>query len=212
MDKIKLNDMRKRMLGFDGVMPFRFGVYHTIFAMPFLTLMLFAVAFFTGDSDWAWMAVGGWCIVIAQFVYMVIYDPPMTAREGKRKLYCIVSQEALDKMTIRKEGKADRFIRGKFAAQVGHAFLHSWWDSYMRFNADAIAYRSSPHAYKIALLVASDAQLVALEDTYRDICGVSLVTDAGFTVFNGQTMTCLGIGPILEADVRDDLKGLKLLT
>lgn len=119
------------------------------------------------------------------------------------KMYCIFSKEALAKMNG---------IRGKLAAQAGHAYLHSWWDASARFPKDTQAYLSSGHARKITLVVDTDAELRALEATYRKLCGVSLVVDAGFTVFDGPTVTCLGIGPISEGRVGDDLRELKTLT
>lgn len=203
---------RKSMLSINGVMPFRWGIYHFIYAFALVSVILLVWGLVFKAGGLLWMLAGAWAILISQFCWMVLMDPPASAKAGKRKLYCVVSREALDKMTVKKEGQADTFLRGKFAAQCGHAYLHAWWDAFVRFNADAIAYRSSQHAFKIAVVVDSDAQLVALEDTYRDRCGVSLVTDAGFTVFNGQpTITCLGIGPIHEDDIGQDLKDLKLL-
>lgn len=119
----------------------------------------------------------------------------------KRRLYCIFSKEAVAKM---------KGNRGKLAAQAGHAFLHAYWDAEARFCGPTEHYRASPHAFKIVLIVDTDAELVALRDAYQDQCGVSLTTDAGFTVFDEPTITCLGIGPIEEDAVGDDLKGLKL--
>lgn len=212
MKNDRLARARKAMLEFNGVMPFRYGFYTFAYGAAIGTIGLVIIALVT--SNWAlmWMIGGLWVTLIALLFFMVIMDPLGEAtREGKRKLYCVVSREALAKMTVVKEGKPDQFIRGKFAAQAGHAYLHAWWDAFERFNADAVAYRSSKHAFKIAVVVDSDAQLVALQDAYRDKCGVSLVTDAGFTVFDQPTVTCLGLGPIHEDDIGDDLKGLKLL-
>lgn len=114
-------------------------------------------------------------------------------------------------------------IRGKMMTQAGHAYLHAYWDSEKRFRsyegglggdhiADHQLYRSSDHAYKITLVVETVEQLQALHDAYRNICGVSLVTDAGFTVFKEPTTTCLGLGPISEDLIGEDLKALKTLT
>lgn len=118
------------------------------------------------------------------------------------KMYCVVSREALAKMNGN---------RGKLASQAGHAYLHAWWDSATRFTMDAFAYNTSGVAYKITLVVDTDDELRELEALYKDICGVSLVTDAGRTVFKEPTVTCLGIGPI-DPDMREDkLKSLKPL-
>ena len=190
------------MLEWEGVMPFRYGFYHFVYGFALASVFLIMLGLVLSLPGLLWMVGGGWAILVSQLFFMVIMDPPSDSREGARKLYCIVSREALDKM---------KGNRGKLGAQAGHAFLHAWWDAFLRFNGDAIAYRKSQHAYKITLVVDTDAALVALEDTYRDVCGVSLVTDAGFTVFNQPTMTCLGLGPIHVDDIGQDLKALKTL-
>ncbi len=135
----------------------------------------------------------------------------------KIKMYAIFCKEAVDKM---------KGSRGKLAAQAGHAFLHSFWNAteeyigeegnlhpvnYQKFS-QATKYRNSSHAYKIGLIVDNEDQLKELQEKYSDICGTSLVTDAGFTVFNEPTITCLGIGPIQEDNIGDDLKALKIFS
>jgi peptidyl-tRNA hydrolase len=123
-------------------------------------------------------------------------------------MYCIVSREALKKMNGN---------RGKLAAQAGHAYLHAYWDAESRLadewgQGNHDDYRRSGKAVKICLVVDTDDELRALEQAYRPKCGVSLVTDAGLTCFNGEpTITCLGIGPILRDEVGEDLAGLKVL-
>lgn len=103
-------------------------------------------------------------------------------------------------------------IRGKMVAQGGHAYLHASWDAEKRFPEDLQGYRDSDHARKITVRVDTEAQLVDLMNAYKDKCGVSLVKDSGFTVFKEPTVTCLGIGPIKEDDVGEDLKSLKLFS
>ena len=131
----------------------------------------------------------------------------------KIKMYCIFAKESIDKMGGN---------RGKLAAQAGHAYLHAFWDA----NKDelpyevrhlnnkrtmAIDYLNSERAYKITLVVDTVEELKVLYDKYKSICGVSLVTDAGFTVFDEPTTTCLGLGPISEDNIGDDIKSLKVL-
>lgn len=118
------------------------------------------------------------------------------------RIYCLV---ALDSLALMGGN------RGKLAAQAGHAYLHSWWDAIDRFRFDAQTYRDNPHARKITLAVPSVDDLIAFRDAYENVCGVSLVTDAGFTVFDKPTTTCLGIGPIRDELVGDDLKLLRPL-
>ena len=46
---------------------------------------------------------------------------------------------------------------------------------------------------------------------HRNVCGVSLVEDCGYTVFDKSTITCLGLGPIHDDDKHPILKSLSLL-
>jgi peptidyl-tRNA hydrolase len=134
------------------------------------------------------------------------------------KMYCIFAKESIDKM---------KGSRGKLASQAGHAYLHAFWDAQQldmrddlvdglnitrRKAQQAVAYQQSKHAYKITLVVDTVEELVQLQDKYKTICGTSLVKDAGFTVFEEPTITCLGLGPIFVDNIGDDLKSLKLLT
>jgi len=119
------------------------------------------------------------------------------------QMYTVVSKEAIKKMNG---------IRGKMMTQAGHAILHSFWDAEQRFPKEAADYKNSDHAKKITCVVETEAELIALRDRYREVCGVSLVKDAGFTVFNEPTITFLGIGPLREEDIGSDLKKLPLFT
>jgi peptidyl-tRNA hydrolase len=114
-------------------------------------------------------------------------------------------------------------VRGKLASMSGHAYLHAFWDAMDGFDApdfhvqsakrrQAHEYKNSERAYKITLIVDTVEELVALQEKYKDVCGTSLVTDAGFTVFNEPTTTCLGLGPISEENIGDDIKNLKTFT
>lgn len=126
------------------------------------------------------------------------------------KMYCVVARDSL---------KAMNGNRGKLAAQAGHAYLHAFWDSESRFDGSddilemspAEYYRFSGRATKVCLIVETVDDLKALHDFYKPICGVSLVTDAGLTCFDGPTTTCLGIGPISEDKVDVNLSSLKVL-
>ena len=130
----------------------------------------------------------------------------------KVKMYCIFALESVKKMNG---------IRGKMCTQAGHAYLHAFWDAASNVGSNkahpqkieqALAYASSERAYKITLVVDTVEELKALQEKYKDICGTSLVTDAGFTVFNEPTTTCLGLGPIAEENIGDDIKSLKTFT
>lgn len=118
-------------------------------------------------------------------------------------MYCIFAQESLDKI---------KGVRGKMASMAGHGYLHAFWDAEKRYPRLAKAYFETDHAYKITLVVPTVADLEELHEKYRNICGVSLVEDAGFTVFKEPTVTCLGLGPISEDLIGDDLRAIKTLT
>lgn len=124
-------------------------------------------------------------------------------------MYCIFAKESINKMGGN---------RGKLASMAGHAFLHSFWDAMktnkLRWNGkaeQAIAYKESNLAIKVTLVVDTVEELITLRDSYQDICGVSLVTDAARTVFEGPITVCLGIGPIGDYNIGEDLKQLKVL-
>lgn len=131
------------------------------------------------------------------------------------KMYCIFAMDSVQKMGGN---------RGKMSSQAGHAFLHSYWDAMglntpkdIRYKVNfykyeqAVAYSNSGLAFKITLKVDTVTELLELQKAYSSICGTSLVTDAGRTVFDEPTITCLGIGPIAECNIKDDLKSLKVL-
>jgi len=134
-------------------------------------------------------------------------------------MYCIFALESVKKMNG---------IRGKMCTQAGHAYLHAFWDANYAANVEpftteevliakrkvdqAQAYYNSDRAYKITLIVDTVDELKTLQEKYKNICGTSLVTDAGFTVFDEPTTTCLGLGPIAEDKVGPDLRSLKTFT
>lgn len=117
--------------------------------------------------------------------------------------YCIFAKESIQKMNG---------IRGKMCTQAGHAYVHSCWASEKRFPEYVAAFKDSTRAKKITLVVETVEELYKLQAAYLDVCGTSLVTDAGLTVFKEPTTTCLGIGPIPTDKIGDDLKALKTFT
>ncbi len=104
--------------------------------------------------------------------------------------------------------------RGRMAVQAAHGFLHSYWDSVNRFPEDALAYQNQGSAFKICLAVDSEEVLETLKNKYEPICGVRLVLERG-TKADGSVneavkgITCLGLGPIDESRVGDDLRALR---
>lgn len=131
------------------------------------------------------------------------------------KMYCIFAMESVKKMNGN---------RGKLASMAGHAYLHSYWDAVglnspkeirRKINLikyeQAVNYQSNGLAFKITLFVDTVDELLKLQESYKNVCGTSLVTDAAKTVFTEPTVVCLGIGPISETYIKDDLKNLKVL-
>ena len=134
----------------------------------------------------------------------------------KHKMYCVFALESVKKTNGN---------RGKLSSMAGHAYLHSFWDAtipnanhttvsepevFAKKQEQALTYANGDHAYKITLIVDTVDELRVLQDAYKDVCGISLVTDAGYTVFNEPTTICLGIGPVSEDNIGDDLKALKV--
>lgn len=150
-------------------------------------------------------ALGGVALVAVMVVLAVarIVRDDVDRDGPKVRMYCIMAKDSLDLM---------KGVRGKMIAQGGHAYLHAFWDAETRFGRLARLYRRSDRAYKICLVVQTVAELERLRDAYQDVCGVHLVKDAAFTVFDAPTVTCLGIGPITEDLIGEDLKSLKTLT
>lgn len=124
------------------------------------------------------------------------------ADDRELKLYAIVHGPALKKMGGN---------RGKLGAQLGHAFLHAMWDADARHPDRALAYKTSGRAKKVVLVCDDEALMRQLSQDYAAVCGVTVVEDAGFTVFAEPTFTAIGIGPLATAECDDRLAGLKVL-
>lgn len=115
-------------------------------------------------------------------------------------MYCVFAKESIDKING---------VRGKMCTQAGHAYLHTFMNAMIETPELATAYLDHGHAYKITLIVDTVDELRELQEAYKDVCATHLVTDAGFTVFKEPTTTCLGIGPISEDMIDEDLKAIK---
>ena len=128
------------------------------------------------------------------------------------RMYAIINREALAKAGGN---------RGKMMAQAGHAFLHAWWHAWdNEFGEEdrdafvlmhAIEFKNSGAAVKIVLEAENETALREIEAKARDMdIGVSLVVDAGRTVFSEPTVTFLGLGPIHAEDAPIWLRDLKV--
>ena len=106
------------------------------------------------------------------------------------KMYCIFAKESVKKMNGN---------RGKLASMAGHAYLHAYWDAVEHnWRGDdwegflhAAAYKNSGKAYKITLCVDTVDELKSIQETYKMV-------------------VCLGVGPIDESNIGEDLKSLKV--
>lgn len=93
--------------------------------------------------------------------------------------------------------------KGKLAAQVAHASL----EAALRSDKDVVKKWRSEGMKKIVLRVENEKELLEYHNK-ADQAGLTnaLITDAGHTVVEPGTITCLGIGPDGEAKI-DALTG-----
>ena len=98
--------------------------------------------------------------------------------------------------------------KGKMAAQVSHASL----ETALKSHKDDLQKWRSQGMKKVILKVADQKELLKFKQMAEDPGLVAaLITDAGHTVVEPGTMTCLGIGPDKE-DKIDKLTGhLKMM-
>ena len=101
-----------------------------------------------------------------------------------------------------------RLPKGKLAAQVGHASLESALKSIKKIVS---AWRDEG-GKKVVLSVADEAELRKYETLARQEGLVTaLIIDAGHTVVEPGTLTCLGIGPDAEGKIDRVTGSLKML-
>jgi peptidyl-tRNA hydrolase len=105
--------------------------------------------------------------------------------------------------------------RGRMITQGGHGILHAFWDAQRRFPDDALAYMNQSSAFKITKVVDNGDALRLLAVKYKDVCGISLVEEKGTRADGSvnvevQDVTCLGIGPIRNDLIGEDIINLKL--
>lgn len=115
------------------------------------------------------------------------------------RLYCVVSRQAWSKM---------KNVPGKACAQAGHGFCGALCDALERFPDRAKDYITSAATPKITIM-ADDDEIRELHKRYKQKFGTAMVTDAGRTVFDGPTLTALGIGPILPSEREEMLSGMR---
>lgn len=93
---------------------------------------------------------------------------------------------------------------GKVASQAGHAYLDAYIQALELQPAIAHEYKCDGHGIKVCLAVASlDALLLAKSKAKEAGLPHALITDSGYTVFDGQsTITALGIGPVRKEQIK----------
>ena len=101
-----------------------------------------------------------------------------------------------------------RLPRGKLASQVAHASL----SAFLRASLEARERWLSEGMRKIVLSGESAAQITALLVRATELGLPSeLVCDAGRTVVEPGTATCLGLGPAADSDLDKVTGALKLV-
>ena len=89
--------------------------------------------------------------------------------------------------------------KGKLAAQVAHAAVEAAFNS----DKDAVSVWRSQGQKKVVLKVADEKELIDfLNKAKAAKLKTALIIDAGRTVLEPGTKTCLGIGP--ESEIRID--------
>lgn len=97
--------------------------------------------------------------------------------------------------------------KGKASAQVAHAAVEA---AHRSDKEKVKAWRAAGMA-KIVLKVADETTLLAYHQRAKEAgLTTALITDAGRTVVDPGTLTCMGVGPDEEEKLDDLFRGLKL--
>ncbi|MBU0615283.1 MAG: peptidyl-tRNA hydrolase Pth2 [Nanoarchaeota archaeon] len=98
--------------------------------------------------------------------------------------------------------------KGKLSVQVAHASS----EALLRSHKDDITKWRSEGMKKVALKVADQKELIKYKQEAEDLgLVVALICDAGRTVVEPGTVTCLGIGPDKEEKIDKVTGHLKML-
>ncbi len=101
-----------------------------------------------------------------------------------------------------------RLPKGKLAAQVAHASV----EAVSKTDRKILDRWNSDGAKKVVLKVADEKELFGyLEQARSAGLKTALITDAGRTVLQPGTTTCLGIGPDAESKIDKVTGSLKVL-
>ena len=98
--------------------------------------------------------------------------------------------------------------KGKMSVQVAHASL----DAAMKADKKVLQEWKKEGAKKIVLSVADEKELFNYEQQAEDAgLKTALIKDAGHTVVEPGTVTCLGVGPDLEEKIDKVTGKLKMV-
>ena len=98
--------------------------------------------------------------------------------------------------------------KGKLAVQVAHASL----DAAMKSDKEIMEKWKKQGGKKVVLKVADEKELIKyMSMLENDGIKVALIKDAGYTVVEPGTITCLGAGPDLEDKIDKVTGKLKMV-
>lgn len=109
---------------------------------------------------------------------------------------------------------------GKLAAQVSHASLGALFECGKKSpnelhidleQGSAVEQWVNKRFTKVVLAAKNEAELLKIHKKVEE-AGLpnALITDAGFTVFDKPTITCLGIGPVFPNEIDHITKRLRV--
>ncbi len=98
--------------------------------------------------------------------------------------------------------------KGKLSSQVAHASV----DATLKSDKKIVELWKKEGAKKVVLKVKDEKELLKYKKIAEDLgLKTALVTDAGRTVLEPGTITCLGIGPDLEEKIDKVSGDLKMM-
>ena len=98
--------------------------------------------------------------------------------------------------------------RGKLASQVAHASL----DAVLKSDKEIIEKWKKQGGKKVVLKIADEKELIKyMSMAQNENLKVALIKDAGHTVVEPGTITCLGIGPDLDSKIDKITGNLKMV-
>ena len=98
--------------------------------------------------------------------------------------------------------------KGKLAAQVSHASV----DATLKSDKKIVDLWKKEGGKKVVLKVKDEKELFKYKEIAEDSgLKTALITDAGHTVLEPGTITCLGIGPDLEEKINKVSGKLKMI-